>query len=56
VVDTREGIITDRYLAPAITKLAINVGNQEGHEEERLGTSQRNLSPTPEMEQGLRQT
>jgi hypothetical protein len=30
--DLREGIITDRYLAPAITRFAIKVGNQEGHD------------------------
>jgi hypothetical protein len=29
--DIREGTITDRYLAPVITKFTIKVGNQEGH-------------------------
>ena len=30
--DLREGTITDRYFAPAITRFAIKVGNQEGHD------------------------
>jgi hypothetical protein len=30
--DLREGTITDRYLAPAITRFAIKVGNQDGHD------------------------
>jgi hypothetical protein len=30
--DVREGTITDRYLPPAITRFAIKVGNQEGHD------------------------
>jgi hypothetical protein len=30
--DLLEGTITDRYLAPAITRFAIKVGNQEGHD------------------------
>jgi hypothetical protein len=31
--DIREGTITDRYLAPAITIFEIKVGNQEGHDQ-----------------------
>jgi hypothetical protein len=30
--DLREGTITDRYLAPVITRFAIKVGKQEGHD------------------------
>ena len=41
--DIREGIIIDRYLAPAITKFAIKVGNQEGQGARPLNPEEREL-------------
>jgi hypothetical protein len=41
--DIRQGTISDRYLAPAITKFAIKVGNQEGQGARPLNPEEREL-------------